>query len=467
MEKYPEQPILLVDDEAAFLQSLSLTLKRQGGINNLIQCTDSRQVAGMLAEQNFSMAIFDMMMPHFTGDQLLEQVSNSHPDLPVIILTGMNQVEMAVKCIKAGAFDFFVKTGEAERLVAGVLRALKQSELQQQCDRLKQTVFSADLEQPEAFAEIITASSKMQTLFAYIEAVAKSREPVLITGESGVGKESIAQAVHQLSRPDAPLVTVNVAGLDDTVFSDTLFGHLKGAFTGADRARAGMIEEAGGGTLFLDEIGDLSLQSQVKLLRLLQEGEYQPLGSDRPKRSTARIVVATNRDLTQMQAEGSFRKDLFYRLQAHHVQIPPLRERKEDLPLLLDHFLEEAATVLNKKKPTPPAELLTLLALHSFPGNIRELRAMVFDAVSLHCNKKLSMSTFEKAIGLTTENVDSPELQAGNEVTFHEQLPSLKRVADLLVLEAMQRTNGNQSMAAKLLGITQPSLSSRWKKLAP
>ena len=464
MQIFPEQPILLVDDEPAFLQSLTLTLKREG-LTNVMHCTDSRQVASLLEQQLFSLAIYDLVMPHISGNQLLEQTLSSYPDLPIIILTGMNRVEEAVKCIRAGAFDFFVKTGEAERLVAGVQRALRQSALQQECDRLKQTVFSGELGHPEVFAEIITANSQMQSLFAYLEAIANSREPVLVSGESGVGKEAIAKAVHQLSRPDGPLVTVNVAGLDDTVFSDTLFGHLKGAFTGADKPRAGMIEAASEGTLFLDEIGDLSLQSQVKLLRLLQEGEYQPLGSDRPKRSKARIVVATNQDLTQLQQSGAFRKDLFYRLQAHHVEVPPLRERKEDLPLLLEHFLQEAAAELNKKKPTPPAELITLLSLYRFPGNIRELRAMVFDAVSQHQAKKLSMASFEKAIGVKAEQHQDLSQASPAEVTFGEKLPTLKKVADLLVLEAMQRTDGNQSMAAKLLGITQPSLSSRWKKL--
>ncbi len=227
-----------------------------------------------------------------------------------------------------------------------------------------------------------------------------------------------------------------------------------------------MIEQAQNGTLFLDEIGDLSRESQVKLLRLLQEGEYQPLGSDRPKRSNARIVVATNQDLQQLQQEGRFRKDLYYRLRAHQVEIPPLRERKEDLPLLLDSFLEEAAAELNKKKPTPPPELATLLSLYAFPGNVRELRAMVFDAVSLHKAKKMSMSSFEKAMGLDVkQRFIAGEGTAVEKLTFHEQLPTLKEGAELLVREAMRRTDGNQSMAAKLLGITQPSLSSRLKKM--
>lgn len=465
---FPEQPILLVDDEPAFLQSLSLTLKRLGGLTNTVQCTDSRQVEDLLQKQPFSMAIFDLMMPHLTGLQLLESVSESFPGLPVIILTGVNQLEQAIACMKAGAYDYYTKTGEPERVVNGIKRALKQVELQRACENLKDSVFCDELDHPEVFSEIITSSKKMRKIFCYIEAIAKSTEPVLITGESGAGKELIAKAVHRLGRPDGPWVTVNVAGLDDNVFSDTLFGHVKGAFTGADQIRPGMIEQAQNGILFLDEIGCLALESQVKLLRLLQEGEYQPLGSDKTKRSNARIVVATNADLQQRQAAGKFRKDLYYRLRTHHVEIPPLRERKEDLPLLLDRFLEEAARSMEKKKPTPPPELATLLSLYSFPGNVRELRAMVFDAVSTHKAKILSMGSFEQEIGLKAEKFTSGQLDVdpSKRLTFHEQLPTLKEAAELLVREAMRRTEGNQSMAARLLGITQPSLSSRLKKKA-
>ena len=464
---FPERPILLVDDEPAFLQSLSLSLKRAGGFNNLVQCADSRQVESLLLSQNFSLVIMDMVMPHYTGVELLKMVSENFPGLPVIILTGMNQIEQAVKCIKAGAFDYHVKTGEIGKLVVEIKRALKQLELQQECERLKQSVMTCRLDYPEAFKEIITANIQMQAIFSYVEAIAKSSEPVLICGESGVGKELIGRAVHRVGRPDGPWVAVNVAGLDDAVFSDTLFGHVKGAFTGADQERPGMIEQAKNGTLFLDEIGSMSLASQIKLLRLIQEGEYRPLGSDHPKRTNARIVAATNLDLSQLQAESSFRKDLYYRLRTHYVEIPPLREHKEDLPLLLDKFLEEAARLQGKNKPTPPPELATLLSLHSFPGNVRELRAMVFDAVSRHKAKKLSMSSFEAVINLNDKSATSafPSLASQQKLSFHDQLPSLKEAGHLLVREAMKRTYGNQSMAAKLLGITQPSLSSRLKKM--
>jgi DNA-binding NtrC family response regulator len=260
---------------------------------------------------------------------------------------------------------------------------------------------------------------------------------------------------------------VNVAGIDDAVFSDTLFGHCRGAFTGATEPRTGLIEEATDGTLFLDEIGDLSSASQVKLLRLLQEGEYFPVGTDRPKRMKARVVATTNHDLKAKQASGHFRKDLYYRLCTHHVHIPPLRDRKEDLSLLLDHFLEEAARFTGKKRPTYPKELPVLLETYSFPGNVRELKAMVYDAVASHTSKILSMEAFRKAIGqqafsdLTADEKPSEQINIFGEI---EQLPTIDNAVALLIAEATRRAKGNQTIASRMLGISQPALSKRMKR---
>ncbi|MDZ7767137.1 MAG: sigma 54-interacting transcriptional regulator [Melioribacteraceae bacterium] len=217
-----------------------------------------------------------------------------------------------------------------------------------------------------------------------MEAIAKTNLPVLITGETGTGKELIANAIHKVSGRKGELVPVNVAGVDDNLFSDTLFGHKKGAFTGAEIERKGLIERAEDGTLFLDEIGDLNIESQVKLLRLLQEGQFYPLGSDIAKLSNARIIVATNRSIKSLQSSNTFREDLYYRLRSHHINIPPLRERKKDIPYLIDFFLIRAAKELGKTKPRPPKELYTLLSNYHFPGNIRELEGIIYDAVSLH-----------------------------------------------------------------------------------
>jgi DNA-binding NtrC family response regulator len=322
------------------------------------------------------------------------------------------------------------------------------------------------LHNPGAFEEIITNSPQMYSIFQYIESIAYTTQPVLITGETGVGKELIAKSIHKIRRPKGSLVIVNVAGLDDNMFSDTLFGHARGAFTGAEQPRRGLVEQASGGTLFLDEIGDLAPASQVKLLRLIQEGEYMSLGEDELKETDAYIITATNENLWKLQRSGKFRKDLNFRLRTHHIHVPPLCERPEDIPLLVDHFLEEAAYALGKKKPTPPKELFTLLRTYSFPGNIRELRAMVFNAVSQHKSKVLSLDSFKAHIAEEQENRVSKTEQGGDDsspfVSLRE-LPTIKQATHMLVTEAMKRANGNQSVAARMLGISQPALSKRLK----
>ncbi len=461
---YPHFGVLLVDDEPAWLRSLSLTLERSAGITNILTCQDSRLVMELLEQHEIGLVLLDLTMPHLGGEQLIGMISERHPEIAIIVISGMNQIESAVSCIKQGAFDYFVKTVEEDRLVSGVLRAIRVLELERQNREMSSRMLSGTVKCPAAFRGIVTTDRTMQAIFSYIEAVALSGEPLLILGESGVGKELIARAAHTLSGCRGQLVSVNVAGLDDVVFADTLFGHVRGAFTGADQPRRGMIEEAADGTLFLDEIGDLSIPSQVKLLRLLQEGEYFPLGSDRPKRLKARIVVATHQNLSHKQEAGSFRRDLYYRLCTHMVAIPPLRERKGDLPPLLDHFLEESARALGKKKPTPPRELLQLLATYNFPGNVRELKALVYNAVSVHRDRVLSMETFLTTI-IRPESKQQMVVPRAERNLFAgvERLPTFGEAAELLVEEAMARANGNQTMAARLLGISQPALSKRLK----
>jgi DNA-binding NtrC family response regulator len=463
--------VLLVDDERPWLRSVSIALERSAGITDIIPCNDSREAMGLLQRHPVDLAILDLTMPHISGEQLLAMMVEEYPEIPVIILSGLNQIDTAVRCAKAGAFDYFVKTVEEDRLIAGVLRALRLRELERENRRLSQHVLQGELKHPGAFAAIVTENPRMRSLFRYAEAIAPGRQPVLITGESGTGKELLARAIHQVGRPDGPWVAVNAAGLDDNVFSDTLFGHLRGAFTGADQARPGMIEQAAGGTLFLDEIGDLSQASQVKLLRLLQEDEYFPLGSDKPKISRARILAATNQDLKNRLDQGTFRKDLFYRLQSHQAHLPPLRERAEDIPRLLHYYLEQAARELGRKTPTPPDELPVLLGTYHFPGNIRELRGMVFEAVSLHQAGKISMDAFKKAIGHGGADPGPRPVAAGTDqaslplLRFSERLPTIEEAANLVVEEALRRARNNQTIAAGLLGITRPALSKRLKKL--
>lgn len=463
--KYPQFSILLVDDELPWLRSFNLALKRVAGITNTILLQDSREVLATVEKNDVGLVLLDLTMPHLSGEAVLQTLMENHPNIAVIIITGMNQVETAVSCMNLGAYDYFVKTTEEDRLLAGVSRAVRMIELQRENLAVSRHFLGNRIDHPEVFASIITENKKMLSIFQYLESVVRTSQPILITGESGTGKELIARAVHDLSGNKGAMVCVNVAGLDDNVFADTLFGHVDGAYTGATGRRAGMLEEAAGGTLLLDEIGDLSIPSQVKLLRLLQEGEYFPLGSDKARRSTARIVCTTLHNLQEKLAAGQFRKDLYFRLCTHHVHVPPLRERREDIPLLLNHFLETAAKTLGRKKPELPESVLARLKTFDYPGNIRQLQAMVYDAVSMSMSGQLSIAHFMRALGSSCAAANAEKIPGWNELfTAVEILPTFDQAAELLVAEALKRSAGNQTAAAKLLGISQPALSKRLKQ---
>jgi DNA-binding NtrC family response regulator len=462
----PVLPILLVDDEEHVLLSFDTEL-RDSGYNNILACSDSREVMPLLDQHPVAAVLLDLWMPHLSGQDLLVKIAAEHPEIPIIVATGIDNVETVVACMKNGAFDYLVKPVESGLLAAVVARALRFRELQDEILSLREHLLEEGLEHPEAFEAIITRNENMLAVFRYVEAVAPSSQPVLVTGETGVGKELIARAVHSLSRCKGPLIPVNVAGLDDAMFSDALFGHRKGAFTGADYERSGLVEKAGCGTLFLDEIGDLNPASQVKLLRLVQEREYAPLGEDMPRRVEIRIIAATNRDLRRRMEEGAFRKDLYYRLRTHHVNVPPLRERLDDLPLLVHHFLDKAARDLDKTKPTPPPELFTLLECHSFPGNVRELEAMIHDAVSRHKSKVLSLDVFKERIRPRAGDLPEIGISAddnGNPFEPLQTLPTLNQAAARLIEEAIKRAGGNITQAAEMLGVTRQALSKRLKK---
>ncbi len=310
----------------------------------------------------------------------------------------------------------------------------------------------------------------MVAIFQYIEAIAQYLKPIFITGETGVGKELIARAIHNVSGLKGPFIVVNVAGLDDTMFSDTLFGHKKGAYTGAAKDREGLIVQASGGTFLLDEIGDLNESSQVKLLQLLEEKTYYPLGSDKPEKSNTRIIVCSNQDIQKQIVDGKFRGDLYYRLCTHQINIPPLRDRLEDVPLLLDYFIEDAARSQKKKKPAYPGELIILLSNYNFPGNIRELKAMVFDAVAQHKSGMLSMDSFKVFIkqkeAFSKTGFSLPVQDKASMIDIFGHFPTLKETEDYLISDALKRSDGNQRIAASLLGIQRQALNRRLKRKA-
>ncbi|MDE0447474.1 MAG: sigma-54 dependent transcriptional regulator [Spirochaetaceae bacterium] len=456
-----ERPILVVDDEVDVLESTELLLFTLG-LHNVVLCADGTRVMRLLDEHDPRLILLDLAMPGASGQEILERLRLARPDIPVVVVTGTNDVAVAVQCMKLGAYDFVLKPLEQDAFAQAVGRALEQGSLRAEISRLKHRLIHRGLEHPEAFARIATNNATMLALFSYLEAIAPSPEPVLITGESGVGKELFADALHRLSGRGGALVAVNLAGLDDTLFSDALFGHRKGAFTGAAAERRGMIERAAGGTLLLDEIGDLSTASQVKLLRLLQEREYYPLGSDVPRRAAARVVAATHQDLAREVEAGTFRRDLFYRLNTHSVHVPPLRERQDDLPLLVACFVEEAARSRGRGAVEVGGDVVARLARHPFPGNVRELRSLIIDAVYRVQGDVLSAGDLAALPGATATDPPPAEPPAGGpDLRFGGRLPQLKEIGDLLAAEALRRTGGNQSRAAALLGVSHQALSKR------
>jgi len=463
----PQSPILIVDDEAHALKSFDLTL-RSGGLNNSLLCQESREVDRILKEKDIELILLDLLMPDVSGEEILSKTVEMFPQIPVIMVTGVNEVDTAVRCMQKGAFDYVLKPVDKDRLLPAVSRAIELRQLRRENLDLTRCLFSQSLSHPERFSRIITQSPKMRTIFQYCEAIAMGRHPILITGETGVGKELIAEAIHVLSGRQGELVALNAAGLDDNVFSDTLFGHAKGAFTDASTVRAGLIEKAAGGTLFLDEIGDLSLASQVKLLRLLDKHEYFPLGSDAAKPVNLRFLFATHKDLSSSVHDGKFREDFFYRLRTHHIHVPALRERADDIPLLLDYFMNAAAMEFNKKGMTYSSDLLQLLRSYPFPGNVRELQSMVFDAVARAEQRVIPTEAFREMMqagqpaALRLSHPSQPNI--AHWLSQLEHFPTIKETTSALIEEAMSRANNNQRIAALMLGITPQALNQRLKR---
>lgn len=455
-------PIIIVDDEHEMCLTIGGVLKTAGFTRTII-CEKSEDVFPALKENNPAVVLLDLNMPGKSGQELLPEIKSSFPESEVIILTCVDDVDTAVKCIKNGAFDYLVKTFDPEHFINCIKHAIDICSLKGCIGRINERFLEKQIEHPEVFSKIITKDSTMLNIFSYCEAIATGNQPVFITGETGVGKELIARAIHTLSGRPGKFVAVNIAGLDENMLSSSLFGHLKGAFTGADKNKSGLVEEASEGTLFLDEIGDMNIDAQIKLVRLLQEYEFLPVGAVKPRKTDARVITATHMDIDELVEKGKFRQDLYYRLSTHHIHIPTLKERLNDLSLLLDFFIDEAARECKKKKPTYPPELISLLKTYHFPGNIRELRSMIFDAVSVHKSRKLSMRTFRDKIRKCRKITYKNKIK-GKEMIFPDVLPTIKDNTELLIKEAMNRADQNQKIAAELLGITQQALNKRLRQ---
>ena len=459
---YPREPVLIVDDDDAILQHTAALLETSG-ISNLETCSESGAVIELLRKRNFSALILDLAMPHPNGESILAIAREEFPGLPVIIVTGAGDMDSAVRCMKAGATDYLAKPVEPSHFTATITRLLELGETRQECADIKDSLLRGELRKPECFSELIAVSARMKALFQYSEAIAPSARTVLIQGETGTGKELLARAIHRASGRSGPLLCVNIAGIDDTMFSDTLFGHTRGAFTGALEARKGLLVQADSGTILLDEIGDLLPASQVKLLRLLEGSEFFPLGSDLPRRTSTRFIVSTHQNLAALVKEGRFRRDLYYRVNAYDLRIPPLRERREDIAPLLDGFIESAAREAGIRPPRYPVQLPMLLGTYAFPGNVRELRSLVYGVLSRHKGGILPLAPFTEGIGAALDTLGSEDALK-QEFSFGPTLPTLHRATDALVEEALRRAEGNPGIAAGLLGISRQALAKRLRR---
>lgn len=455
-----KQTILVLDDDQSFLDGIRRLLI-SNSFKDVVTINKSEDLLDMLEQHEFAVFLMDWVMPGLGGADLLPVIVERYPDMPVIIMTGINDPQHIVGCIKQGAFDYITKTIDPARILSSIDKACQFNEITRQNRRLKRYLLGETLVTPEIFSGILTNNPHMQAIFKIIETMSMSSNPVMITGETGVGKELIARAIHRASRVNGDFVALNVAGFDDQMFADTLFGHRKGAFTGAHETREGLISKAQGGTLFLDEIGDLGSDSQAKLLRLLQEREYYRLGSDALIKSDARIITASNADFNTVVSQGQFRRDLYHRLRSHHLHIPPLRERTEDIPLLIDHFLQNSAISMERPMPSLSREARDAMMAYQYPGNVRELINLVHNAVACNNTDRLFLKDFP---GISsTSPLSQREFSLLQDKQFRinavfPQFPSMESVEKLLIGEALSLSSGNKSIAADLLGIARSTL---------
>jgi DNA-binding NtrC family response regulator len=402
----------------------------------------------------FDLLLLDFKMPGMDGMQVLEEVKHINPEIDVIMMTAYGTVETAVKAMKTGAADYITKPIELEELIILIEKISERRTLLRENEALREELRGKGI----TTDQIIYESTAMDEVINLAGRVANSNATILIQGESGTGKELVARLIHTLSpRSQKPMITVNCAALPENLLESELFGHEKGAFTGASQRRIGRFEEADGGTLFLDEIGELSPSVQVKLLRFLQEREFQRIGGNSTIRTDIRIVTATNRDLDAKIGEGTFREDLFYRLNVVTIEIPPLRERKEDIPPLIDHFLNRFAAENGKRLQGTDSETRDLLLKYDYPGNVRELENIIERAVVITRGEVVS----SRDLPFSRSSPDD----AKSEMTATLSLKtSLERLEHQMIKDAMTQTKNHQSRAAGLLGISERTLRYKLKK---
>ncbi len=445
MESLPDKtPILVVDDDPGLLVSLEATIAASG-LPRPALTTDGRRVLDLVGDHRYVLVLLDLIMPGASGMEILQQLKAAFPEVECVVVTAVDEVDTAVRAIRYGAYDYLVKPVDRDRLLLALRRALERYGLRQGAAPLEKPPSFSDLKHPSAFRDLVARDEKMARVFRQVEAAAVTDYHLLITGETGVGKDLLARAVHGLSRyADGPYVAVNVAASGAGLFEDDFFGHAKGAFTGAVSDKKGFFEAAQGGTIFLDEITELSPDLQVKLLRVVQEKEFYPLGDPRPRRFDARIVAASNRDIGAAIRAGQFREDLFHRLNMFHIRIPPLRDRPGDILPLARHFLARYSRETGKPIRDLAPEAAAFLKTCRFPGNVRELKNLVAGAVLMAGGEVLTRADLGGADCPGPDPADPGDLP----------LLPLAEVEKQHILRTLDAVDGNRTQAARILGVS-------------
>lgn len=440
-----KRSILIVDDEKNIRSGLAMAMELEG--YETLTAEDGSAAWALMSKENVDLVITDLRMPRLSGEQLLQKITGAYPRLPVIILTGHGTIETAVDAMRKGAIDFFTKPVELDRLSLVVKKALSNTDLYAEHERLKAEV--ATLKARNRYDRIVGKSQKMVSLMETVAQVAPTRASVLITGESGVGKELVADALHELGpRSKGPFIKVHCAALSASLLESELFGHEKGSFTGAISQKKGRFELADGGTIFLDEIGEIDSATQVKLLRVLQEKEFERVGGEKPITVDVRVVCATNRDLLKEIEKGNFREDLYYRLNVVHLDVPPLRERKDDIPLLMTSFLTQFNQENDKKLVGFSNGAKKAMLSYEWPGNIRELRNSVESAVVLSRSSVIEVDDLPPSVRIADSST-----QLSLEVGI-----TLAEAEKQLILSTLVMCGENKTKAAEVLGIGRKTL---------
>ncbi len=447
--------ILLVDDEEKILKTLGRVLRDDG--HEVVEARRAREARDLLACRTFDLLLVDNLMPEMTGLELIREMASATTDSErpqIVMMTAHASVESAVEAMKLGALDYLQKPFEIDELLLVVHRALEHERLQ-----TENRYLLAEREEEFNHYGIVGRSRVMQEVIAKAEMVAESRSTVLITGETGTGKEMVARAIHDRSAQRArPLIKVNVAAIPETLLESELFGHVRGAFTNAMTSRKGKFALADGGTIFLDEIGTMIPAMQAKLLRVLQEREFEPLGSERTERVDVRVIAATNRDLRQLVAEGKFQEDLYYRLAVIPIEIPPLRERREDIRVLVEHFVRKHAQRVGRRYEKIDERVFSLLEAGDWPGNVRELENTVERAVVLSRGPALGAEAISMPGAALPQAGSLPSLRLHQNIEWTER-ETLRR--------ALESAGGVKKDAAELMGISQRALSYYIAKYRP